>query len=285
MNGRVRIEIMKNGMCSLLISVMSCWAVSAYACNTLRVEGDSVEVEGISEDTVICPDKMVRPDTTACNAHQLKLSRLIVPAVMVGTGVIALESDWLKYQNKEVRDELQENIDRKFTIDDFSQYLPMASVYALNMIGVKGKHNFRDRTIILGTAALIMASTVNALKYTTRVERPDGSTRNSFPSGHTATAFMGAEFLRREYWDVSPWIGVAGYAIAAGTGYFRLYNNRHWLSDVIAGAGIGIISTELAYWLYPKVSEWILPRSKRTHVVLVPCVSRHERGLACSITF
>lgn len=221
----------------------------------------------------------------SCRSHVLQLSRIILPSVMLGTGIVALESDWMKYQNREVRDELQENIDRRFTIDDFSQYLPMASVYALNRAGVKGKHNFRDRTIILGTAALIMATSVNVLKYTTRVERPDGSTRNSFPSGHTATAFVGAEFLRREYWDVSPWIGVAGYVVAAGTGYFRLHNNRHWLSDVIAGAGIGILSTEAAYWLYPKVSKWVLPKQWENHVMLMPCVSSHEKGLACNIIF
>lgn len=220
----------------------------------------------------------------SCSSHRLKPASLILPAMLVGTGIVALESDWLKYQNREIRDELQENIDHRLTIDDFSQYLPMASVYALNLCGVKGKHNLLDRTLILGTACLIMGTTVNVLKYTTRVERPDGSSRNSFPSGHTATAFMGAEFLRREYWEVSPWIGVAGYVIAGGTGYFRLHNNRHWLSDVIAGAGIGILSTQLAYWLYPKMSGWMPSRFHR-HIVLMPCIFRREKGVTCSITF
>jgi membrane-associated phospholipid phosphatase len=89
------------------------------------------------------------------------------------------------------------------------------------------------------------------------VERPDGSSNNSFPSGHTANAFMGAEFLYQEYKDVSPWYGIAGYVVATGTGLFRMYNNRHWFSDVVAGAGFGILSTKVAYWIYPWMKEKI----------------------------
>ncbi len=125
------------------------------------------------------------------------------------------------------------------------------SVYALNGLGVKGNNNFRDRTFILATSYLLMGSTVAILKNTTHVMRPDGSSDNSFPSGHTATAFMGAEFLYQEYKDVSVWYGVAGYTVAAATGFFRMYNDRHWLTDVAAGAGIGMLSTKVAYWSYP----------------------------------
>lgn len=91
------------------------------------------------------------------------------------------------------------------------------------------------------------------MKLSFRERRPDSDTRNSFPSGHTATAFMGAEFLYREYGDVSPWIGYAGYAVAATTGYLRIYNNRHYLNDVIAGACVGILSARIAYWIYPRI--------------------------------
>ena len=142
--------------------------------------------------------------------YRFNLKQVAIPAVLIGVGLIGLESDWLKYQNREIRDEMQENIDRKITIDDFSQYAPMAAAYGLNLCGIKGEHRFADRTIILATAYAIMGITVNGLKVATKVERPDGSSRNSFPSGHTATAFMGAEFLRKEYQHVSPWIGITG---------------------------------------------------------------------------
>ena len=102
----------------------------------------------------------------------------------------------------------------KFQIDDVTQYVPAASVYALNLAGIKGKNNFKDRTIILGLSALFTGISVNSIKYTAKEERPDKSTSNSFPSGHTAIAFMGAEFLWQEYKDVSIWYGIAGYALS-----------------------------------------------------------------------
>ncbi len=214
-----------------------------------------------------------------------KPTQLIVPATLIGVGIIGLESDWLKYQNSEISEELQENIDHKLTFDDFSQYAPAAAVYALYLCGVRGRHDAIDQTILFGTAGVLMGITVNTLKHTTRVERPDGSARNSFPSGHTAMAFVGAELLRREYWDVSPWIGVAGYAVAAGTGFFRMYNNRHWLTDVLAGAGVGILSVEAAYWLYPVITRTFFRKRYLKNVYLSPYASPQNKGVACRIVF
>jgi hypothetical protein len=95
-----------------------------------------------------------------------------------------------------------------------------------------------------------MAGFVNGIKYTAKEMRPDGSTANSWPSGHTATAFVGASLLHKEYGLTrSPWWSVAGYGVATATGVMRVLNNRHWISDVMSGAGIGIMSTELGYAL------------------------------------
>ncbi len=170
-------------------------------------------------------------------------------------------------------------------MDDFTQYAPMTATYGLNLCGIKGKHGYGDLTIILGTAYALMGTTVYGLKNITKVERPDGSARNSFPSGHTATAFMGAELLRREYRGVSPWIGVAGYAVAAGTGFFRMYNNRHWLTDVIAGAGIGILSVQVAYWLYPVISKTFFHKQYLKNTYISPYMSKYSKGVSCIITF
>lgn len=230
-------------------------------------------------------DKTMDTIARSGNSYHFKLQQLAIPAVLIGVGVIGLESDWLKYQNSEVRDELQENIDKKITVDDFSQYLPMVAVYGLNLCGLKGKHDFVDRTIILATAYSIMGISVNGLKMVTKVERPDFSSRNSFPSGHTATAFMGAEFLRMEYQDISPWIGVAGYTVAVGTGFFRMYNNRHWLTDVLAGAGIGILSAKAAYWLYPTISSVFFHKRFLKNTFISPYISPQEKGVYCRLTF
>jgi len=163
-------------------------------------------------------------DTLKCheikNPYRFRPTQLIIPGVLIGAGFIGLESDWLKYTNHETKEELQEHSHSKLGVDDFSQYAPLVAAYGLRRCGIKGLHDYVDLTIISGTAYLLTGLSVYGVKTLTRVERPDGSTRNSFPSGHTATAFAGAEILRREYWNVSPWIGVAGYAVAAGTGFF-----------------------------------------------------------------
>ncbi|WP_445716329.1 phosphatase PAP2 family protein [Flavobacterium sp.] len=214
-----------------------------------------------------------------CNSHQFKFKQLIIPTVLIGYGVIGIESDGLKFINSGIKEEVNENIDRKITIDDFSQYLPAASVYGLNAMGIKGKHNFKDRTIILGTSYLLMSATVLSLKYTTKVERPDG-TANAFPSGHTATAFAGAEFLWQEYKDVSIWYGISGYIIATGTGAFRIYNDKHWLTDVVAGAGIGILSTKVAYWINPWIQEKIFKsKEKNSMSAIAPFYNGKQFGI------
>lgn len=211
---------------------------------------------------------------------KFKYKQLIIPSVLIGYGVIGIESDGLKFVNSGIKEEVNENIDEKFTIDDFSQYVPAASVYGLNAFGVKGKHNFKDRTIILGTSYLIMSASVLSLKSIAKVERPDGSAFNSFPSGHTATAFAGAEFLWQDYKDVSIWYGISGYVIATGTGVFRMYNDRHWLTDVVAGAGIGILSTKIAYWINPFIQKKIFnSRESNGTSIIAPFYNGKQFGV------
>ncbi|MGJ5641931.1 phosphatase PAP2 family protein [Formosa sp. S-31] len=230
----------------------------------------------------------VTTDTVAkSNPEPLKFKyeALIIPSALIGYGVIGLESHSIKNINESTNAEFREHIDNQFTIDDISQYAPFLSVYGLNAFGVKGKHNFKDRTIILGTAYLIMGATVNALKLTGNELRPDGSSKNSFPSGHTATAFMGAEFLYQEYKDVSVWYGVAGYAVAAGTGFFRMYNDRHWLTDVASGAGIGMLSTKIAYWIHPFIKRTFFKDKKDVDGLVMPFYDGRNFGMGMSVGF
>ena len=216
------------------------------------------------------------------NTHDLKLKQFIAPTVCLGVGILSIGSDWLKNQNLDINEELREGIDSKFSIDDYSQYMPALSVYGLNLCGIKGVHDFKDRTMILAMSWLTMSVVAGTMKHTIREMRPDGTTHNSFPSGHTAMAFMGAEFLYQEYKNVSPWIGVAVYAVAAGTGFFRMYNNRHWLNDILAGAGIGILSTKLSYWLYPKIFKNADCRKKKSSLQFVAMPYYDGNGAGCS---
>ena len=153
-----------------------------------------------------------------------------------------------QYQNSHANTRLLTSF--KTGIDDYSQYFGPAMTLGLKIGGVEGRSDWGR---FLASAAMsygIMAGFVNGIKYTAKEMRPDGSTANSWPSGHTATSFVGATILHKEYGlTVSPWYSIAGYGVATATGVMRVLNNRHWVSDVLSGAGIGIMSTEIAYAL------------------------------------
>jgi membrane-associated phospholipid phosphatase len=138
----------------------------------------------------------------------------------------------------------------KTEIDNYTQYFGPAMVFGLKLAGVEGRSTWPRLLASTAMSYGIMAAFVNGIKYTAKEMRPDGSTRNSWPSGHTATSFVGATLLHHEYGMTrSPWYSIAGYGVATATGIMRVLNNRHWVSDVMSGAGIGIMSTELAYAL------------------------------------
>ena len=140
--------------------------------------------------------------------------------------------------------------DFKTGIDDYSQFFGPVMTTGLKIAGVEGRSDWGRYLASTAMSYAIMAGFVNGIKYTAKEMRPDGSTANSWPSGHTATAFVGATILHKEYGMTrSPWYSVAGYGVATATGVMRVLNNRHWISDVLSGAGIGIMSTELAYAL------------------------------------
>ncbi len=140
--------------------------------------------------------------------------------------------------------------DFKTGIDDYTQFFGPAMVVGLKLGGYEGRSDWPRLLASAGMSYAIMAALVNGIKYSAKEMRPDGSTANSWPSGHTATAFVGATLLHKEYGLTrSPWWSVAGYGVATATGVMRVLNNRHWISDVMSGAGIGILSGELGYAL------------------------------------
>ena len=138
--------------------------------------------------------------------------------------------------------------DFKTEIDNYTQFFGPVMATGLKIGGVEGRSDWGRYLASTAMSYGFMALFVNSIKYTAKEMRPDGSTRNSWPSGHTATAFVGATILHKEYGLTrSPWYSVAGYGVATATGVMRVLNNRHWVSDVLSGAGVGIMSGELAY--------------------------------------
>jgi len=209
----------------------------------------------------------------------------IIPGALIAYGFTSIESNGLKNFNAQINDEVYaESPHKKSTVDNYLQFAPAVAVYGLNAMGVYGKHNFRDRSMLYLMSNIIVTTTVFSVKKISHQIRPDSSAYTSFPSGHTAEAFASAEFMWQEYKDVSPWYGIAGYAIAATTGYLRLYNNKHWFSDVVAGAGFGIASTKLAYWLYPKIQHRLF-KDKPVSTMVLPTYQNGSFGFGMVHTF
>ena len=141
-------------------------------------------------------------------------------------------------------------------IDNGLQYVPMAAAIGLDYCGIEARHPLRERIAVTATSYIALTAMAGALKLTVSERRPDGSDYRSFPSGHAARAFAGAELVRSEYG--TQW-GMAAYAVAAGVGILRIAGEHHYAHDVLAGAAIGVLSARIAYWALPferKIFKW-----------------------------
>lgn len=147
----------------------------------------------------------------------------------------------------------QKRIDNGY-VETYIQYVPIVADLGLGLIGAEADHCFMDRGVEAAIGAVTVTAITNVLKYTVKEERPDGRSCNSFPSGHTATAFFGAELVRREYgWGC----GAGAYAVAASVGVMRVYHQRHWWWDACAGAAAGVFSAWVGSVLMEPVKDWL----------------------------
>lgn len=158
--------------------------------------------------------------------------------------------------------------------DDYVRYAPAVAAYALSAFGLKSKHRFIDRSVILTVAYIASDFVVNNTKNITQELRPDGGAKNSMPSQHTAMAFVAATFLDHELGYISPWISVGGYLTASYVAYARVARNAHWTNDVLMGAAVGIIMTNATYWAYDGVMK-LFPKK----LTISPIIDSQQTGL------
>jgi membrane-associated phospholipid phosphatase len=159
-------------------------------------------------------------------------------------------------------DKLDKIIKQKFSgkgfnsshaIDLFLKWLPILVCLAIHS---KENRSYKRKIGILIMSQVLMNCMVEPLKKITKRKRPGlFSKHNSFPSRHTAVSFMGAEIMHEETKKEFPFVSLTGYTIASTTGVLRIYNKKHWFSDVLAGAVIGIYSAKLAFFLHKKVFD------------------------------
>ena len=211
--------------------------------------------------------------------EQVFLRHFAMPMSFVGLGVLGTVDKHIinRYKVRDFRNRNFPDFDHK--ADNYVQLAPIAGVYALDLLGFKGTNGWKQQSIYLGKAQLIMLACIKPLKKYTQVLRPDSSGYKSFPSGHTAQAFLAATFFQKEFGKKYPWASVGMYTLAAGVGVSRILNNRHWVSDVLAGAGIGMASVELSYLLHRKNHS----KTKMMPDVVLP--SYKNGALACTAIF
>lgn len=179
----------------------------------------------------------------------------------------------------------QDNNADKFYAEDVLEYVPYAAIFGLKACGVKSRDTFTGQLVTTGMGLAMTALTVEAMKHTIHSERPDRSDDHSFPSGHAAISFLGADILFTQYKDVSPWIGIGGYAVATTTSCLRVAHDRHHWLDVIAGAGIGVGYSRLSQWLTPKILRKKYNRKSTATISSTPCLYDNGMALAVSIKF
>lgn len=178
--------------------------------------------------------------------------------------------------SRNVRDELVKSYPNFHSeADDIIQYVPFGVMFGLDAIGLKGKHKLGDQLILSVLSTTLSQGITQSLKYIVKYPRPDADGNESFPSGHTTMAFTSATVLHHEFGEKSVAISILGYSAATATGAMRMLNNRHWLADVLFGAGVGIASTHAVYAVYPWLKHKVFKRNK---VVALPTYSTQNGG-------
>lgn len=183
--------------------------------------------------------------STAKSLH-CSQQQFIAPVALLGVGLSC--SGNVKFAIRDWRNQQMPHFSS--SIDGFMAFSPIAITYSLDALGVPARNTVKDQTLILAKAEIFMFASAFLLKTVTQETRPDASTANSFPSSHTAQAFLGATLLSQEFKDELPWMPYAAYTLASSVACLRIANNRHYISDVLVGASLGIISQKLSYWTH-----------------------------------
>jgi membrane-associated phospholipid phosphatase len=253
----------------LLLSI-SCFTANAQVAGTVKKDTAKIDSANI----------LALPDTV--RHLQSKTASYIVPAVFGGYGLLSLKVKAIRNLDKSVYNDLiEDHPNFHYHVENYFQFAPAVLVYGLNFAGVHGKNTFIDRTVLYTMSEGIMAVTTFSLKKITNRRRPDGSNNYSFPSGHTGNAFAAAEFMAQEYSEKSPWYGITAYSFATATAILRVYNRDHWFSDIIAGAGFGILSTKAAYLIYPLFRNKIFhEKNSNKSTSLMPAFGNGTVGFA-----
>jgi membrane-associated phospholipid phosphatase len=215
----------------------------------------------------VCTDSLQAQDTSLSvkthttdpalgNSRYLKPSALIIPGAFLVYGGLKPVINAIPQLDENIMNDIQEHHANFHSgAEDYIMWAPSASIYIMDAFHVKTQHTFKDHLLIEGGSVLITGGLGLGMRIISRNIKAynDGDTK--FPSGHTANAFRGAEIFHQELKQQHPVISYGGYIVATGVGLLRIYGKQHYLTEVLAGAGLGILSTKITYWLFDKVKK------------------------------
>ncbi|MFD1315781.1 phosphatase PAP2 family protein [Namhaeicola litoreus] len=211
------------------------------------------------------------------------LKSSIIPFSIIGVGL------YVNYSNGNLgkvnlQNEIQNGLnDFETSLDDFLFVTPSLVMYGADLLKIESKNDAFTQTKFLGIALLANGAITYTLKKITNEVRPNGEA-DSFPSGHTSMAFVMATVLHREFNDTNKWVAYSGYFLATGTAVLRVLNNEHWVSDVLVGAGIGMIVADLVYRIEP-LKNWQPLKKKQWKVMLSPTFENNTMGIYANLQF
>lgn len=184
----------------------------------------------------------------------MDVKKWMLPASLISTGLVVHFADG-KIGKHYLQEQVQRCCATDTKVDNYIQYSPIALMYGADLLGVKTQNDAFDQTKYLLMAELLNTIIVRSLKPLLKVERPGGGNFHSFPSGHTSNTFASATVLFQEFKDTAPILAYSGYFVGGAVGTLRVTNNRHWVSDVLVGAGIGTFSALVIYYFKP-LKNW-----------------------------
>ena len=174
----------------------------------------------------------------------------------IGLGVISLDlmRDSAKYGlQKIIRSVVPDTFRTHW--DDWIQYAPIGMLYTADLFGIKAKNTVWNQTKYLAISEVITSAIVLTMKYTLKIQRPNNGPYTAYPSGHTSQAFVASQVFYNEFRDTHKLFALSGFLFSGATGTLRILNNRHWLPDVLMGAGIAMLVTNTVYYFEP-LKNW-----------------------------
>ncbi|MCQ2182611.1 MAG: phosphatase PAP2 family protein [Bacteroidales bacterium] len=261
---------------------LSLFVIACILCSPLQAQYANPYPAGSYENDINTIVENATPKVS-----DFKPTQLVVPGVLITSGIVihCFAHETIDYNIREWSQNEWRAGAPEQGFDNIIQYIPLAMDLGLGLTGINSEHCFIDRAIESAIGHAVLGVLSGGMKEVIESPRPNRVDTRSFPSGHTDFSFINAELVRMEYgWG---W-GAGAYAIATTVGIMRIYNDWHWASDVIFGAGLGILCAHVGGWLLEptkRILKLDLPEKWQFGVVPVIDPFSKSYGTALALRF